>query len=87
MVANEGKGNITLTCKVSDSCSVKSYKFYRNGVEEKNFAKDMLVVNNNRSNDGNYSCAVLKDIQGLSAVSNVISLEFLCKSYHLLLLY
>ena len=79
-IAIEGSVNITLVCNGSNLNSIVSYNFYKYEVEEKKSAENIYLVGRKRSNNGNYSCAAMRNIRWLSAISsNVIAVQFLCK--------
>ena len=80
--------NVTLTCSDRTSDNVTGYLWYKNGflIGESTNMK-LSLPNNTRADDGQYSCEVNTNKVPKSSMSNMITINFLCKSSSCLILY
>ena len=77
----EGAANVTLTCSDRTSDNVTGYLWYKNGFLVRESAnRTISLLNNTRTDDGQYSCEVNTTEAPKSSMSNKITIKFLCKS-------
>ena len=77
----EGMSNVTLTCLAKTSDIVSGYVWYKDNIQIMN-ATNMTfsLPNNDRNDEGHYSCEVITYKAPRSPRSENVTKNFLCKS-------
>ena len=76
----EGTHNVTLSCTAMTSDNVTGYVFYRNNVQiSVRTSKSYTLPNNNRTDDGNFTCEITTSKAPRSPKADPVAVMFLCK--------